>query len=111
MPRPPWRDEQSDGCSVPRLLRIFAPMESPEDRLVCVEHDRAYYAGGTRRDRAIADAMMLLGHLANGVMDVDEAHRRHVAVRIGGKQYWGENGRYTDEPEPAASAPVSVEAP
>ena len=85
-----------DGFSVPKALRIIIPKETPEQIAVCNAHDVAYTAGGTRRDRAVADAHLLLGLLMNG-MDVDLAHRYHVAVRIFGKAHW-DGARYTDDP-------------
>jgi hypothetical protein len=107
--KPPWDPSMSDGCSVPRLFRVFAPLEDAANLEVCLEHDRAYYYGGTRRERAIADAKMLLGHLERG-MDVDEAHRRHAVVRMVGKAHFGD-GRYTDDPSAEPAVEVSAEAP
>lgn len=90
----------SDGCSVPKALRLVIPHETPEETAVCNAHDDAYDKGGTRRDRAIADSHLLLGLLTNG-MDVDLAEKYHIAVRIGGKTHW-KDGRYTDDiPAPA----------
>lgn len=86
----------SDGCSVPRALRLVIPHETPEQTAVCVAHDFAYDAGGARRARAIADARLLLGLLETG-MDVDLAERYHTAVRIFGKSHW-RGAVYTDEP-------------
>ena len=102
-----WDLLQFDGCSVPTALRLFIPLETPEQRAMCVAHDVAYHAGGTRRERAIADAALLLGLLNTG-MDVDLAEQYHVAVRVCGKAHWGD-GTYTDEPEPAP--PTIVEGP
>ena len=84
-----------DGCSVPKALRLFIPYETPEQVAVCVTHDLAYNNGGTRRQRAVADANLLLGLLETG-MDVDLAHRYHVSVRLFGKSHW-RNGTYIDE--------------
>ncbi len=95
----PYDPATSDGCSVPTALRLVIPQETIEQRGVCICHDEAYYYGGTRRDRAIADAKLLLGLLTNG-MDVDEAEQFHTAVRIFGKSHWAD-GRYTDEPAAA----------
>lgn len=86
-----------DGCSVPRFLRLVVPVETPEQRAVCLTHDLWYNNGGTRRQRAIADAQALLGWLETG-MDVDRAERYHVAVRVAGKAHWGPIGRYIDDP-------------
>jgi hypothetical protein len=89
----------SDGCSVPKALRLVIPQETPAQVAVCVQHDRAYYEGGTRLDRAVADARLLLGLLWDGHMDVDLAERYHTAVRIFGKPHWDNGGgRYSDEP-------------
>ncbi len=85
----------SDGCSVPKALRIVIQQETPAQIAVCNAHDDAYDAGGTRRDRAIADARLLLGLLETG-MDVDRAEQYHVAVRVAGKPHW-KGGHYTDE--------------
>ena len=84
-----------NGCSVPRALRLVIPYETPEQVAVCNTHDLAYNNGGTRRQRAIADAHLLLGLLDTG-MNVDLAERYHVAVRVAGKFHW-RDGRYTDE--------------
>jgi len=110
--RPPWDPALSDGCSVPKLLRLVVPMETPSQVAVCVEHDRAYYLGGSSRDRAIADATLLLGLLHAGMM-IESAERYWMAVRAGGKAHWNDGegvmGRYSDEvPLPPVS---SVESP
>lgn len=82
-------------CSVPKALRLIIPHETPEQTAVCVSHDLAYNNGGTRRQRAIADAKLLLGLLEIG-MDVDLAQQYYIAVRVGGKPHW-RDGRYVDE--------------
>jgi len=93
------------GCSVPRLLRLLVPQETPEQVAHCVTHDLWYTNGGTKRQRAIADAHLLLGWLETG-MDVDLAERSHTAVRLFGKPHWGPEGRYIDEaPEMPPDAP------
>ena len=84
-----------DGCSVPAALRLFIPHETPEQIAVCTSHDLAYNNGGTRRQRAVADAHLLLGLLETG-MDVDLAERYHIAVRIGGKAHW-RDGTYVED--------------
>lgn len=96
----------SNPCSVPRALRLLIPAESRAQQAVCAIHDDAYARGGTRRDRAIADAMFLLGMLETG-MGVDLAHQYHAAVRVMGKWHWG---TYTDDRAPGR-APDAVEAP
>ncbi len=80
---------------MPKALRFLIPQETPEQTAVCNDHDLAYNNGGTARQRAVADATLLLGLLTTG-MDVDLAHKYHVAVRVCGKAHW-RNGRYIDE--------------
>jgi hypothetical protein len=101
LPRP-----ESDGCTVPRLLRLWVPLEPPEQRACCEAHDAAYEAGGTRRERAIADARLLVALLEAG-MDVDLAERYHSAVRMFGKTHWA-GGRYTDEPPEPEGDPMEL---
>lgn len=74
-------------CSVPKLLRFAIPEETMEQQLVCLAHDGAYAKGGSRKDRAIADATLLLGMLEAN-MDIDLAHKYHVAVRVCGGVHW-----------------------
>jgi hypothetical protein len=103
MPKAPFNPDSSDGCSVPKAFRLFVPAETDEQIAICIEHDRAYYCelwpvGGTRRDRAIADAKALLGWLEAG-MNPDLAERYYRFVRDFGKPYWNNGGgRYSDEP-------------
>lgn len=85
----------SDGCSLPKFLRIFIPRETPMQIAVCVAHDKAYTIGGDRRTRAIADCNLLIGMLITG-MNVDLAHQYYTAVRCCGKPFWG-SGNYTDD--------------
>ena len=48
---PPWNKYMSDGCSgVPDWLPIVGSMLD-----CCIEHDRAYYYGGTWEDKQRAD--------------------------------------------------------
>lgn len=84
-----------DGCSVPRALRLIIPLETPEQRAICNTHDLWYQNGGTKRQRALADAHLLIGLLQTG-MDVDLAEKYHLAVRAGGKAHW-RDGAYVDE--------------
>jgi hypothetical protein len=84
-----------NGCSVPRALRLFIPQETPEQTAVCNTHDLMYRNGGTERQRALADAHLLIGLLETG-MDVDRAEEYHLAVRWGGKPHW-RDGHYIDE--------------
>lgn len=81
-----------NGCSVPRALRLFIPQETPEQVDVCNTHDLWYRNGGTKRQRALADARLLVGLLETG-MDVDQAERYHTAVRLLGKSHW-RDGEY-----------------
>jgi hypothetical protein len=94
-------------CSVPKALRFILPYESALVQLVCKEHDDKYAFGGTRRQRAIADAMFLVGLLGVDEFPVDRAHQYHQAVRIFGYPYW--HGGYTDAPP--ESVPDYPEAP
>lgn len=75
-------------CSVPRALRLVIPEETPAQQAVCQAHDDAYTKGGSKRDRAVADARLLLGLLENG-MEVDLAEKYHTAVRVMGGFHWG----------------------
>jgi hypothetical protein len=96
----PYDPASSDGCSVPAALRLVIPKETAEQTAVCVAYDEAYYYGGTRRQRAQADAELLRGLLRTG-MDVDLAERYHTAVRIFGKEHWTSSrgkGTYEDDP-------------
>jgi hypothetical protein len=92
----------TDGCSVPKALRIFIPHETQAQTDVCNAHDDAYDKGGTRRDRAVADGRLLLGLLETG-MDVDLAERYHTCVRLFGKDHWF-GGIYTDDLPPVPGA-------
>ena len=80
---PPWSDAMSDGCSVPKWLRLVVPLETAFQVFVCRAHDAAYYHGGSEQDRAIADVKFFLG-LLHAEMDFDTAQRYFVAVRAGG---------------------------
>lgn len=82
-------------CTVPRALHLFIPKETPEQIEVCVGHDMAYNNGGSRRQRAMADARFLLGLLETG-MEPNLAESYYLAVRAGGKSHW-RDGKYTDE--------------
>ena len=89
----------TDGCSGGlswywRLLHRKAP---PWEKL-CVEHERAYHAGGTRAARCIADqdlfaAMIKRGHPWWGIA-------MYAAVRLGGHPLlptswrWGYGWKY-----------------
>ena len=79
---PPWESSMSDGCSVPSLLRPFFPL-TPEQRQACVRHDEKYYYGGTKADRLIADATLMIEWVLAD-MDVVQAEHGFQAVRAGG---------------------------
>lgn len=83
-------------CTVPKALRLVIPQETAEQVAVCVTHDLAYNNGGSKRQRAVADAQLLLGLLKTG-MNVELAEYYYHAVRIGGLPHW-RDGRYTDDP-------------
>lgn len=84
---PAWRDEWSDGCSVPKLLRRLLPWvlapETEAERDACVCHDEDYYYGGSRRDREIADEKFWR-RLRQAGMPQWKADLYWGAVRIGG---------------------------
>ena len=88
-------DWAPNGCTVPRALRLLIPRETPEQIAVCNTHDLWYRNGGTKRQRALADAHLLIGLLETG-MDVELAEHYHLAVRMGGKAHW-RDGVYVDE--------------
>ena len=91
-------------CSVPRALRLVIPQETAEQVAVCVTHDLAYRNGGSKRQRAVADAKLLLGLLETG-MNADLAQQYYLAVRLGGKPHW-RDGVYTDDvPKKEADPP------
>lgn len=94
-----------DGCSVPWWLRLLVGEDTTAETVACNAHDLEYLRGGTRKDRAIADAELLLGWLLAG-MDPDRANRHYTAVRLFGKRHWGD-GTYTDDPP---AAPAATEA-
>jgi hypothetical protein len=108
---PAWRDEWSDGCSVPRLLRRLLPwllpLETEAEREACRRHDEAYYYGGSAADRRRADDEFHARLLAAG-MPRPKANVYWGAVRIGGHPafrvrgvswaFGGEVFRYTAAP-------------
>lgn len=73
----------SDGCS-------DFPDGTPSNKTLwlacCVAHDRAYWAGGTARERAQADAV-LRACVAN-VGEPQIAALMLAGVRVGGSPYW-----------------------
>ena len=82
-------------CTVPKALRLVIPHETPAQLQICLGHDMAYNNGGTKRQRAIADATLLLGLLETG-MDPDLAESYHITVRTFGLSHWRDQ-RYVDE--------------
>lgn len=95
-----------NGCSVPSILRLVIPKETSLQTDVCDLHDVAYIQGGTKRQRAIADANLLLGLLLTG-MEIDLANQYYTAVRVCGKSHFGPSGEYTDD-TPAKTATVTT---
>jgi len=81
-PLPPWDKSRSDGCSIPALLRPLFPV-TEEQRQACVRHDEAYYYGGTREDRLIADATLMIEWVRAG-MTAEQAQSGFEAIRLGG---------------------------
>jgi hypothetical protein len=100
----------SNPCSVPRALRLIVEWETPEQQLICAEHDEEYKRGGTRQERAVSDAKFLLRQLTQGHMDSETAGRYYTAIRMFGKAHWGD-GTYTDDPPGTMPAQPRVEAP
>lgn len=100
----------SDGCSVPELLRLVVPQETPSECHVCESHDEAYYYGGGRVLRREADAAFHRGLITAG-MPGHKAWIYWLAVRIGGAPWyrvegvsWAFGGRHFKyTPEPALS--------
>ena len=78
---PPWDDSMSDGCSVPTVAKPFL-LQSLEAKTACIQHDRAYYLGGSRLDRLKADCEFALAILASP--DREQAEMVFNAVRVFG---------------------------
>ena len=103
MTLPPWTPELSDGCT-----------DSPDagwwgvHRSCCLEHDRAYHAGGSRADRRAADGAFFRCLIEKG-MPRPIAWVYFGAVRVGGHPrfrragvswaWGGSRFRYTDPGE------------
>jgi len=82
----PWKDEFSDGCSGPNvewLTRWFHSIFEP-DRQCCVAHDKAYYYGGSRKDRLSADQQFQQCLMEHGMNRAD-AYLYFRAVRLFGR--------------------------
>lgn len=77
----------SDGCSggMSLIWRALFSKAPPWERC-CEDHDAEYAVGGTRHDRAWADAR-LLGCVANNGHPV-WAILMWIAVRVGGHPIW-----------------------
>ena len=97
----------SDGCSVPKLLRLAVPLETDAQIAVCRAHDEAYYYGGSAEWRATVDATFYQGLLA-APMVFGKAALYYRAVRLfGGPRlrikgvswaFGGERFQYDEEP-------------
>lgn len=72
----------SDGCSV---FPDGAPSEKKLWRSCCVDHDRAYWQGGTRSERMIADEA--LRECVDGVGAPKVAALMKIGVWFGGTPY------------------------
>ena len=77
----------TDGCSGGmsaswRLIFRRAPPWEGE----CVEHDRAYHAGGTRAERVEADRILAAAVTRLGYPIIAAA--MFYAVRVGGHPWW-----------------------
>jgi len=83
---PPWDPATSDGCSIPSLLVSVFPI-TPEQRKACERHDEKYYYGGTREDRLIADATLLIEWVKAGML-AEQALSGFEAIRYGGGPEW-----------------------
>jgi hypothetical protein len=108
MTLPPWNDAMSDGCSGP------VPVGEPKYLACCFRHDEAYYYGGSRADRLVADEALRACWIANGMGWID-ADIRVWFIRLFGGPMWrrknvswafgGEVFAYTDAPAtPEAAA-------
>ncbi|MPZ36304.1 MAG: hypothetical protein GEV13_36050 [Rhodospirillales bacterium] len=77
----------SDGCSggMSVAWRALTGLPPPWEGC-CVEHDRAYWRGGTYDERAAADRQLLICVAARG--HPYWALAMYVAVRIGGASAW-----------------------
>jgi hypothetical protein len=94
--KPPFDPAMSDGCSIPSWLRRYMPIldsQCEECRTFCVEHDEAYYNGGTEFDREVADRT--LRDAVEPVIGWRWAQEWYVALRLYGGGHWG-TGRTWD---------------
>lgn len=74
----------TDGCSGGIYRKIFR--RDPPWLGCCVEHDLAYWKGGTRHQRAVADGVLRLCVWNRGYPWI--AFAMWCAVRIGGHPWW-----------------------
>jgi hypothetical protein len=89
----------TDGCSggMTALWRLVSRRDPPWQG-ACVEHDRAYWRGGTKRQRAVADGWLAVRVSAAGYPWWSFA--MWAAVRIGGHPLlptswrWGYGWKY-----------------
>jgi hypothetical protein len=108
-----WDPSMSDGCSVPTWVQGYSPyiaVVCKNANHCCVEHDRAYAAGGTESQRLVADfelfqCMRLCPRITDGtaVMFFDW-------VRIYGRAHFGSRpwhggGPKSTRPEPEREGP------
>lgn len=98
---PKWTDKMSDGCTGALLLD-----KTPGAHLCCLQHDKAYYYGGSEQDRQIADATLRADLVKAGVPEW-RAEVVYQIVRVTGAPWlhlpwsWAFGGkvfRYTEEP-------------
>ncbi len=96
MTRPPWNDAMSDGCSVPEWLCRIIPVlreQCAALREDCIEHDKAYYYGGTEAERERADAKLRVA--ATLKVGEEWAEAWWNVIRVLGGSHWG-TGRTWD---------------
>ena len=96
MSRPPWDPAMSDGCSVPKILRDLVPdLEAmcalcrPE----CLEHDKAFYYGGTFEEFMQANERLYEG--IKPKIGEQWATLWYGGVQLAGWSHWG-TGRTWD---------------
>ena len=81
----------SDGCSVPEVLKKLVPALQAFcdacDHMACLEHDRAYWTGGTAAERIVAD--FTLFEYARAACGDTTAALVFDAVRNFGATHWG----------------------
>ena len=117
---PAWRDPMSDGCSVPKWLRLLVPLETPEQIRVCRRHDEAYYYGGTASDRLREDLTFALGLLDTNMKSYRVVQYYEAVRAAGGPRFkipgvsWafgGERFCYGEKAIPSAIVEVSPVTP